>query len=493
MVQPEVNPSPFERLRAKFHGGDGLKAHVFRGGTWLGMGSIVEQVFRFGRNMLLTRLLFPEAFGMMAIIYSVGSVVYTLTEIGVKEAIIQSPRGREEKYVNSAWWLAFGRGIGLYLLLFTAAPWIAKFYGNAQLTPLARIALLTTVFLGAQSSRAFVALKNMEFKRWACIENGGGACGSVIVVVLAWLTHSVWALAIGYAAENFLRCAFSYLLCPFVPKLILDRESIRALLKFSKGVFGLSLLNLLFMRTDVFVLGKLFPAAQLGVYTMAIYLIQVPSSFLMNVINQTLVPSFARIQDDHVRINRILRRATATLIIVGMPALIFIVLSGRGLLSLLYGSRYAGAYLPFAVAALVAMVDLTNGLITMVFYAKGVPQYHRRCVFIMAVLMMILVYPAVKYFGFVGGQMAALVSIAVGYVSQLLRIRHITGLNFAEYARPLPFAITVGVGVLAVFLGVREAVTMTRPLLNVALGLVGCLLALAICGRLLMRQLISEA
>jgi PST family polysaccharide transporter/lipopolysaccharide exporter len=493
MTQSDPNSSYLGRLRAKLHAGDGLKAHVFRGGTWLGMGSVFEQLFRFGRNMLLTRLLFPEAFGMMAIIYSVGAVVYTLTEIGVKEALIQHPLGKDERYVNSAWWLAFGRGLGLYVVLFTAAPFLAKFYGNAQLAPLARVALLTTVFLGAQSSKAFVALKEMKFKRWAFIEYGGGACGSIIVVVLALLTHSVWALAIGYAGENFMRCALSYVICPFVPKFKIDRESIRELLKFSKGVFGLSLLNLIYMRTDVFVLGKMFPAAQLGVYTMGIYLIQVPSSFLMNVINQTLVPSFARIQDDHARINRIVRRATATLIIVGMPVLIFMVVGGRGMLALLYGSRYASAYLPLMVAAMVSLVDLTNGLITMVFYAKGVPQFHRRCVFIMAVMMMILVYPAVRYFGFVGGQLAALISVSVGYVSQLFRIRSLTGLDFAEYSRPLSFAIAVGLGILAVFFVIRQAIATTQPLWGIGLGALGCAIALAICSRLLLRQLMSEA
>jgi hypothetical protein len=129
----------------------------------------------------------------------------------------------------------------------------------------------------------------------------------------------------------------------------------------------------------------------------------------------------------------------------------------------------------------------------MVFYAKGVPQFHRRCVFIMAVMMMILVYPAVRYFGFVGGQLAALISVSVGYVSQLFRIRSLTGLDFAEYSRPLSFAIAVGLGILAVFFAIRQAVATTQPLWGIGLGALGCAIALAICSRLLLRQLMSEA
>jgi O-antigen/teichoic acid export membrane protein len=480
-------------LRAKFLGGDGLKGHMFRGGTWLGIGSVFEQVFRMGRNMLLTRLLVPEAFGVMAIVYSASSIVDMLTEIGVKEAIIQHPHGSDHRYVNSAWWLAFGRGIGIYAILFAVAPWVAKFYGNAELAPLMRTALLSIIFLGAQSSKAFVALKEMKFKRWVLVQSGGGICGSLVVVALAFFVRSVWALAIGYAAENFMRCVISFVICPFRPRLELDKQSVKDLLTFSRGVFGLSVLNLIFARTDIFVLGKLYPAAQLGIYTMAIYLIQVPTSFITNVLGQTLMPSFARIQEEHSRINRIVIRVTSMIVLLGMPALIFIVLSSRSLLSILYGPRYFSAALPLSVASLVALVSLVNSIITMVFYATGRPQFHRRCVFIMAVLMIVLIYPAVKEFGMVGGQVAALISVVAGYGVQLVRMRHLTQLSFVQYSRTFPFPIIVSCVVFGLFMAIGRLVVMNGALFNLSLGLLGCVLALSICGGAFLKRLTAEA
>jgi hypothetical protein len=67
-----------KRFVRDFLSRDTLKARVFRGGAWLGAGSFTEQVFRFGRNMILTRLLAPEAFGTMAIILSASSVIQSL-------------------------------------------------------------------------------------------------------------------------------------------------------------------------------------------------------------------------------------------------------------------------------------------------------------------------------------------------------------------------------------------------------------------------------
>lgn len=493
MEQSSARFSFVRNLPKKLMSGGSLRSHVFRGGTWLGIGSVFEQVFRLGRSVLLARLLAPEAFGVMAIVYSASAVVDMLAEIGVREAIIQNPKGQDDRFVNSAWWLAFGRGVGIYALLFVAAPWIANFYGNPDLVPLMRVALLGIVFSGAQSSKAYVALKEMKFKQWTILQSGGGVCGSLVVVALAFWVRSVWALAIGYAAENCIRCIASYVICPFRPRLELDRESVRDLLHFSRGVFGLSFLNLIFSRADIFVLGKLYPAAQLGIYTMAVYLIQVPTSFLMSVLSQTLMPSFARIQGDYTRINRILVRVTSVVLIFGMPALIFIILSSKSLLSLLYGSRYVPASSSLTIAALVAVVNLINNLITMVFYATGRPYLHRRCVLIMAILMVALIYPAAHQFGLVGGQLAALAAVVVGYLSQLVDMRRLTRLDLSGYSKSFPFVAAVFCGVLGILWGVRQLVVANQPFVGLGFGTLAAVLALSLCGKALLRQLNTEA
>ncbi len=197
--------------------GDGLKAKVFRGGAWLGGGSIAEQAMRFGRSMLLTRLLAPEAFGTMAVIMSASSAIHTITDIGIKEALIQNPRGSEEHYMGAAWWLALGRAVTLAFLVCLIAPWMASFYGNSEITPLLRVATLSVILDGAFSSRAYIAMKEMKFSRWAAINHGGGIIGIVITVVLSFFIRDVWALVLGLCSESAARCVLSFVICPYLP------------------------------------------------------------------------------------------------------------------------------------------------------------------------------------------------------------------------------------------------------------------------------------
>ena len=118
-------------------------------------------------------------------------------DIGVKEALIQNPRGSEDEYVGAAWWMAFGRAISFGVCLFIAAPFIAKFYGNAELSPLFRVFSAIGVLLdGAMSSRAFVAIREMKFRKWAIINHGGSILGVLITVGLSFFIRDVWALEI---------------------------------------------------------------------------------------------------------------------------------------------------------------------------------------------------------------------------------------------------------------------------------------------------------
>jgi O-antigen/teichoic acid export membrane protein len=461
--------------------GGTLRAKATRGAMYLGSGSVAEQIIRFLRNMLLTRLLAPSAFGTMAIVLSASSIVGALTEVGHRAAVVQNPKGGEKKYLNAGWWMGTGRAMGTYVLIFALAPWVAHFYGHADLTGLLRVALLSVLFDGAMSPRFVSLQKEMKLGRWATISNGGAILGVILTVTLSIIFRNVWALAIGYCSENFFRCLMSYILCPGLPSFGWDRHVVRELLKYSKAAFGLSFLNLIFIRTDIFVLGKLYSTTDLGLYTMAVALVQTPSVFLTSMLGQTLFPAFAHVQENKERVNRILIEATSWMILLGLPTLAVIFLCGRSLLSVTYGARYVAGAGPLAVAAVVVFFNALNAAITCVFMGIGRPELHRRAVAASAIVMMIMIYPACKLLGVVGGQVSALIAISVSYLLQLERIRALTGLNLLRYGKAFVMALVVSGGLLGVGLGARSLGLATRPLANISFAVGACVVAYALC------------
>jgi len=468
--------------------GDGLRARTMRGGAWLATGSVAEQAVRFTRNMLLARLLAPGAFGTMAIVMSSASLVDTLTDVGQKGAIIQNPRGGEDAYLSASWWLGVGRAIFSYFLIFSMAPWISSFYERPELTGLLRVALLGILLNSALSPRSILAQKHLRLRRWAAITHGGGILGVILTVVLSFFIRDVWALAIGTCGEQAFRCLLSYALCPGLPSRHWDGRATREILTFSRGIFGLGFLNLIVARTDIFVLARLYPSASLGLYTLAVSVVATPSVFFTNIMGQSLIPALSSVQEERERLNRILVKVTSWLALLGLPAAVSICLCAPYLLTVLYGSRYVTAAGPLSVACAAIFLTVLNAAITCVLLAKGRPAVHRHAVAFTAATMLVAVYPACKFLGPVGGQVAAFFAIAFGYVFQLIRLRAVTGLNLFRYGGAFVVPAVGSAGMLAVVFGTRHLGVPARPAAQIALCAGTCVVAYAVCASVHLRD-----
>ena len=463
----------------KFRNSESLKARVARGGIWLGAGSGFEQLFRLVRNMILTRILAPEAFGIMAIVLAVNAAFESMTQIGVREAIVQNPKGRESTYLNGAWWLAFGRAVVLYAIVYALAPWVSRFYENPEIVPLMRVAFLSLLFNGLMSSKAYVAIKDMKFKRWVMVFHGGGVFGIATAVFLAFAVKNVWALVIGFAVEAAARCILSYFVCPFYPRFRFDKTNLGSLFKFARGMFGLPILTFIFMRADIFVVGKLCTKSELGLYSMAGHLAWLPLNFVTMLISQIMLPAFSERQTERTWINERTLYITSLIAFMGFPLLCFLVFYGESLLKLIYGERYGTVSIPFAIIFGLAVIRTCSVPIAAVYLASGRPELHRLFTGIRAILIIALIYPAVKWFGLIGAASAGLISMLIGYFLQVKRMRAVTGLNLQSYISIFFNALCISSSVVIFWILTRSFFSFPGTA-DMIPGVIGCLLAYGI-------------
>lgn len=464
-----------------------LRARALAGGTWLAGGSLASQGFRLGRNIVLARLLAPQSFGAMAIVLSIGSMMDAFTEVGTREAVIQNPRGLDSNFLNAAWWFASARGFASYALIFILCPGVAKFYHDVELTGLIRVALLAILFRGVMSPASFLSLKSMDYKRWAGLQYGSAIVGSLITVGLALAFPSVWALCLGFAAEYVVLCVASYIWFPFCPTLPIDRGSLQELWQFSRGVLGLSFLNLVYVRMDIFVLGKVISAQQLGIYSLVISSAQAASTFLLNYQGQILLPLLSHLQGDPERTNKILARGASLLAILFVPALIFTFFSGRTLLTLMYGPLYATAFWPLVLAVAAMFLNVLNAQITTVFYAIGRPQLHRTCVLLMVLIMGALIYPASHHWGMLGAQAVALATMVAGYAIQIGQLHTLHGLRLAIDGRRFGLQLSGPLAVLIAAVVIRNSIAFASPAQNLLFGVAMSGAAIVFGGWILLR------
>jgi PST family polysaccharide transporter/lipopolysaccharide exporter len=429
--------------------------------------------------MILTRLIAPEAFGLMAIILAVDKIFESFTEVGIKQAIIQNPAGEDKIYLNGAWWLAFLRGMVLYAIGYFGAPALAYFYEDPQLIPLVRVAFLSVFFRGLFSPMAFVAIKQMKFLRWISINHLGGIIGIVATVIMAFYMRNVWALVIGFALQSIVRSILSYIVCPFMPGLTFNKEHTRALIKYVTGILGLPILTFIFMRVDVFVIGKLCTKYDLGLYSMALTLAYIPQQIVASLISEVVLPAFSKIQEDYERLNRSLIMITRMIAMVGFPMLFVMGLYGNEILYLVYGPEYAAVAIPFALIATTALLTLCSTPIAGFYFAIGKPGLHRYFTLVRAILILLIIYPLVLYYGLVGAAAAGVISMVVGYILQVGRINKLTNLNLFSYGRIILEAILLSLPILIVWL-LSYSYLEANLILNLSIGIAGFLITLLI-------------
>lgn len=437
-------PSPIMSISKKTISGivsrlrcNSLKARGARGAMVLTVATFIERLTRLVRNMILARLLAPEDFGLMAIIMAASVFVEASGDIGIRQSVIHNIQGRDPEYLNMAWWLQTVRALCLYAIAFLVAPLISWFYGRSELVLILRIAFVTMIFNGVMSPRAHVLEKELRFGRWVFIAQGSAALSTVLTVTLAFWIRNLWALVIGFTVEAILRCLLSFIFCPFRPRLRIDRRSLSELLRYARGMLGLTLLTIVAVKTDVVVLGKLVSAEQVGIYALAFTLAQQPTVMFGYTIGRVLLSVFAQEQDSKQVLRRYVLRITRLTFMFGIPLLILVVIYAKQILSLVWGPKYAAGAIPFAILCFSMLFSIQGLTLSKIYLAVGQPHLHRRFVTLLAILIIGMMYPGVVLFGLSGAAGVLLLSNAIAVCAQVIWVRKVIGLRFRDYIRCL--------------------------------------------------------
>lgn len=334
-----------------------LIARALSGSAATAAGYLAAQVLRLGSNLILTRLLFPEAFGLMALVsvFIVGLGMFS--DMGIGPAISRSPRGDEPDFLDTAWTLQVGRGVLLWLAICALAWPAAQFYAAPDLVYLMPVSGLMLLIGGFNPTRIDSATRHLLLGRVIVLDLAAQAAGTVAMILLALATQSVMALALGTVVSAVAKLALSHAYLPgHRNRLRWDAESGRELVHFGKWIFLSTACGFLMWQGDKAILGMFLPLDQLGIYNIGYFLASAPVLLGQAVTGRVLIPLYRNHPPAASAGNfRRLRRMR-----FGLSAILFALLAvfaffGGPIVQLLYDDRYAQAG---AVTVLVACVQL---------------------------------------------------------------------------------------------------------------------------------------
>ncbi len=315
------------------------------------------QVIRLAGNLILTRILFPEAFGLMAIVsvFLVGLEMFS--DVGVGASIVHRKAEPSPAFLRTAWTLQAIRGTGLWLIACALAWPLARIYGKPELAAVLPVASFTLVLMGFKSTAVHLVSRHLRHGPLTAIDLSTAVFGLAVSIGLAAKHPSVWALVTGGLAAAVANLAASWTLPGQIRhRFCWDRESAGELIRFGRWILLATIFAFIATNGDRLLLGKFLTLEQLGIYTVAFFFSQSVNLFVSGLATRVLFPVLSRSgsSTDFHRYRRLLLGGSL------LPLAVFLI-AGPWLIEFLYDDRYLPAggllqILSFGAAAAVLRV-----------------------------------------------------------------------------------------------------------------------------------------
>ncbi len=403
-------------------------AFVETGGYVLGL------VVRFGSNIILTRLLQPEVFGLLAMVQLIHFSLHMLADVGLSQAVTSDPRGDDEDFLNTIWSMQVVRGLVLTFATLLATWPAAVWFKEPRMYWIVPVATVSTFVHGFVSTRVFTCYRHLHLGTLFKLEFSTQSVAVVINLIGAYLGYGLISLLIGQLIGTCVYCAWSH----FLPvsthrdRWRMDPKIRREVLRFGRWIFLSSALTVIASRGDSAMLGRMLGPAMLGLYNLATNIADLPETLSFRIVNSVIYPTLSRTYneapDTFRRVYYRLRfyfDAAAHTALGGLTAL-----SGF-VIDLLYDERYQGASIMLAVFAVRASIGVMASPWESAFFARGQTHFGFRRALVSSIALLVAMPLGYHWFGYVGviwgtvlaRATALLVLWPPAYVAGLLSLR----------------------------------------------------------------------
>jgi len=342
-----------------------LRRRAIHGSVWTTSEYIVGTILRLGSNLVLTRLLFPEMFGLMALVNTFLMGLQMFSDVGIGPSIIQNRRGDDPDFLSTAWTIQVMRGVALTLVSCIIAKPVALIYGEPQLQYLIPVAGLSALIAGFNSTSLFRLNRHLHLGRLTVLSIATQLLSLAGMIVWALLSKSVWALLVpGLIAKVFQLFVSHMLEQDRHDRFHWDPSARDALFQFGKWIFLSTLLTFSADQADKLIIGKLVSLRELGIYNLALMFAALPRDFIRKIGSAVVFPAYSRVQEHGEAFTRIFTQIRISLLIVSAFAVSGLIAGGSPLIHILYDRRWADAQwiLPIlACGAWFSVMECTNG------------------------------------------------------------------------------------------------------------------------------------
>ncbi|MFC0607193.1 lipopolysaccharide biosynthesis protein [Rufibacter quisquiliarum] len=302
-------------------------------------------------SIILARLLSPEDFGFLSMVMVIVTFANAFMDMGFSTALVQKQEITEEQY-STVFYLNLMVGLLLSVLIFASSGMVSDFYGEPSLAPLIQgisPVFLLNAFALIQTSKL---LKAIDLKPLAIYRGIAVAVSGAIGIAMAYLGYGVWSLVAQSLLNTIIFTLLLWLFSPWQPTWTFNLSSVRELWAFGSKIFLPTVLENIFSRLDVFIIGKIFNASSLGYYTRAQSLNSLVVHYSSGSITKVFFSVISRHQHDIGKVVSVYKKSLVTVSFLAFILLSILYVSADHIILLLFTSKWSQSIVYFRIMLL---------------------------------------------------------------------------------------------------------------------------------------------
>ena len=367
-----------------------LKGKTASGLWWGGIGSGVQQLINIFIGIFLARILTQEDYGLVEMLSIFTAIASTTINSGFSVALTNKKNATQRDYDSIFWFMVF-MSVLLYVILFSCAPLIARFYDRPELVTLSRVLFIGFLFGGIGTVPYTYMLKKLIVKQRTIINIVALSISGIIGVFCALKGYAYWALVIPNVIYISLNGILHFLISPWRPTFHFSFEPLKEMLPFSIKIFITNIFTQINGHFFSVILGKKYDAEQLGVYSQGNKWAVFGNSFIGGMFNSVAQPVLVEVNEDKERQKGVVRKLIRFGAFISFPFMLGIAFVGKEFIEIAIEERWLSSVPFLQLACVWGSFSFLSALYVSVLYSHGKSDLYMYGTMIIGVLQLLVV------------------------------------------------------------------------------------------------------
>lgn len=426
-----------------------LRTYAF-GAAALSAARIFQLAASFAAVPVLTRMLPPSEFGVVALALAVTSFMLYLGDAGLAKSLVRTDAKDQNTWSSVYWATLLFTGLLSLILLVLAWP-TAWFFNEPRLVAMMAALAVLPLAQGAMAAPTAELTKNEKFVTLAASELISAIVGVVIALVMAFKGFGAWALVMQNVALWVVKGAILVGASKFKPRFVLTFDRMDEHLIFARDTLLFAITSFFSRQTDSLVVGKLLGTAALGLYSIAFRIMSLPAYLVGGAVQSALFPKFVHLRDDLPRLRQVVLTSTTAQAAFVFPGMAATAIASHAFFDLLLSPRWGSAAIIFALMAPGGAIQTVTNMNGVLLQAIGRTGARLRLTIEYALIWVI----AAPLLSLISLQAVALgfSVLCLAYTPRLLSI-YLTpiGCTMREYAKALMWPTLLSLAIVVIHL-----------------------------------------